>query len=240
MYLCLIYNISMNIAIVFAGGTGKRMNLNDKPKQFLECNRKPILIYTLEAFNNHPLIDGIILIMLDEWKEYTKQLIGKYSIDKVVAIVSGGKTGQESIYNGVKKAYELYEKDSIVLIHDGVRPLIDEETITKDIECVKAKGSAITVANAIETITIKSKTNKVENIVDRSNCQYARAPQCFILGDIYNAHNKAIEEKKVDFIDSAFLMNYYGYPLYTVEGKPENIKITTPSDYYMFCSLVKK
>lgn len=228
-----------NIAVIFAGGTGKRMNLNDKPKQFLECNNKPIIIYTLEAFNNHRLIDEIVLVMLDEWINYTKELIKKYNIDKVRAIVTGGKTGQESIYNGVKKAYELYEEDSIVLIHDGVRPLIDEETITKDIECVKANGSAITVSNAIETITIKADSNKVGSIIDRLKCQYARAPQCFILSDIYHAHNKAVEEKKVDFIDSAFLMNYYGYPLYTVEGKPENIKITTPSDYYMFCSLIE-
>lgn len=228
-----------NVAIIFAGGTGKRMNLKDKPKQFLECNNKPIIIYTLETFNNHPLIDSIILVMLDEWINYSKELIEKYNIYKVKAIVSGGRTGQESIYNGIKKAYELFEKDSIVLIHDGVRPLIDEDTITKDIECVKNNGSAITVSNAIETITIKSETNKVDCIIDRSNCQYARAPQCFILGDIYNAHKKAIEEKRMDFIDSAFLMNHYGYPLYTVVGKADNIKITSPSDYYMFCSLVK-
>lgn len=228
-----------NIAIIFAGGTGKRMNLNDKPKQFLECDGKPILIYTLEIFNKHPLISDIVIVMLDGWINETKELIKKYKINKAIDVVPGGSTGQESIYNGIKKAYELYGKDNIVLIHDGVRPLIDEETITKNIECVKTHGSAITISNAIETITIKSNTNKVEKIIDRSICQYARAPQCFVLGNIYDAHNKAIKENKLDFIDSAFLMNYYGYELYTVEGKPENIKITTPNDYYMFCSLIE-
>lgn len=227
------------IAIIFAGGTGKRMNFTDKPKQFLECKNKPILIYTLETFDNHPMIDSIIVVMLEKWIDYTKELISKYKLNKVSCVVAGGATGQQSIYNGIKKAYEMYGEDNIVLIHDGVRPLIDEETITKDIECAKQNGSAITVSNAIETIALKSNTNRVENIIDRSRCQYARAPQCFMLGDIYEAHNKAINENKIDFIDSAFLMDHYGYPLYTVEGKPENIKITTPSDYYMFCSLIE-
>lgn len=216
------------------------MKLSDKPKQFLEYNNKPILVYTLEKFDNNTSIDSIILVVLKEWINYTKELIKKFCINKVIDIVPGGKTGQESIFNGISRAYEIYGKDNVVLIHDGVRPLIDDETINKDIECVKVYGSAITVSNAIETIAIKTNNNIIENIIDRSNCQYARAPQCFFLGDIYNAHLKAIKEGKNDFIDSAYLMNYYGYSLYAVEGKPENIKITTPNDYYMFCSLLGK
>lgn len=228
-----------NIAIIFAGGAGKRMNINDKPKQFLECNGKPILIYTLEVFNKHPLVDGIIIVMLDGWIDYTRELVKNYSIEKVIDIIPGEKTGQKSIYNGIKRAYQQYGDNNVVLIHDGVRPLIDSDTITKCIECVKENGSAITVSNAIETVIIKSNTNEVKSIMNRSACQYARAPQCFILGDIYKIHNKAITDEKFDFIDSACLMNNYGYSLYTVEGKPENIKITTPNDYYMFCSLIE-
>lgn len=230
-----------NIAIIFAGGTGKRMKLSEKPKQFLECNKKPILIYTLEKFNSNKLIDNIILVVLSDWIDYSKELIKKYNITKVSKIVAGGKNGQESIYNGIAKAYELYGENSIVLIHDGVRPLIDDETITKNIECVNKYGSAITVSNAIETILINScKDNKIKEIVDRSHCKYARAPQSFILKDIYDAHILAIRDNKTNFIDSASLMDNYGYPLYEIEGNIENIKITTPNDYYMFCSLVKK
>lgn len=227
-----------NVAIIFAGGTGKRMNINDKPKQFLEHNNKPILIYTLEVFNNNPNIDGIIVVMLKDYIDYTNDLIKKFNINKVTDVVEGGSNTQESIYNGVKRAHELYNEDSIILIHDGVRPLIDDETINNDIESVRHNGSAITVSNAFETITIKNDSNLVENIIDRSKCQYARAPQCFILKDIYNAHLKAIDDNIHDFIDSAFLMNHYGHSLYTVVGKPENIKITTPNDFYMFCSLI--
>lgn len=125
-----------------------------------------------------------------------------------------------------------------MLIHDGVRPLVDQETISKAIACVKEHGSAITVSPAIETIVIKQLDSRVEKILDRSSCQHAKAPQCFRLGNILAAHGMANKERKNDFIDSAFLMQYYGFELHTVEGKTENIKITTPSDFYMFRAIV--
>ena len=228
----------MNIAVIFAGGTGQRMNSKTKPKQFLELYGKPILVYTLEQFQRHEEIDGIVLVSLESWIGYCRDLISKYQLTKVSAIVSGGTTGQESIYCGLKKAKELYAEDSVVLIHDGVRPLIDEETISKAIICVKEYGSAITISSAVETVVVKKEKNKVEEILDRSSCQHAKAPQCFILKDILAAHEKAREENKNDFIDSAFLMQNYGYELYTIDGTTENIKITTPSDFYMFRAIV--
>ena len=127
----------MNIAIIFAGGTGQRMNVKTKPKQFLELHGKPILVYTLELFQQAPSVDGIVLVMLEKWIPYSEELIDRYRISKVKAVVPGGKTGQESIFNGVKKAYEMFPKNSVVLIHDGVRPLVGVETIEKCIKCTK-------------------------------------------------------------------------------------------------------
>ncbi|RGW18776.1 2-C-methyl-D-erythritol 4-phosphate cytidylyltransferase [Ruminococcus sp. AF13-28] len=228
----------MNIAIIFAGGTGQRMNSKTRPKQFLELHGKPILVYTLEQFQEHKKIDKIIVVILKQWKDYTNEIIGKYNLNKVCAIVDGGKTGQESIYNGVVKAQELFQEKDIVLIHDGVRPLIDEDTISKAIDMTKKRGSAITVSPAIETLVLKSNTDMVDEVIPRDKCQLAKAPQCFCLKDLYRAHQLAINDKKVDFIDSASLMKYYGYPLYTIEGKPENIKITTPSDFYIFRAII--
>lgn len=228
----------MNIAVIFAGGTGQRMNTKTKPKQFLELHGKPILVYTLEKFQQHEEIDGIILVCIEGWIEYCESLIDTYRLTKVKTIVKGGATGQESIYNGLQAADKLYPKESVVLIHDGVRPLVDEETISKAIACVKEKGSAITVSPAIETVVIKGDDGKVEQILDRKNCQHAKAPQCFILNDMLEAHRKAIKDKRNDFIDSAYLMQFYGYELHTIEGTVENIKITTPSDYYMFRAIV--
>lgn len=226
-----------NIAIIFAGGTGKRMNTKSKPKQFLELHGKPILVYTIEEFNNHPEIDGIILVILESWISYCKELIERFHLDKVKAVIAGGESALESQKNGLQKAEELFGSDPIVLIHDGVRPLIDEETISRNIECVKAHGTAITVTPAIETITVKTETGEVGQIIERSKVEMARAPQSFYLKDILDAHQKRVDEG-LDFIDSASMMQHYGHAIYTVQGSPENIKITTPNDFYAFRALV--
>ena len=226
-----------NIAIVFAGGTGKRMNTRSKPKQFLELHNKPILVYTLEVFNGHPEIDGIILAMLEDWIPYSEELIERFRLDKVKAVVAGGSSALCSQRNALLKAEELFGSDAVVLIHDGVRPLLDELTISKNIACVKSHGTAITVTPAIETITIKNESGEIGQIIERSKVELARAPQSFYLKDILSAHRRA-EEEGIDFIDSASMMQHYGHTLYPVEGKPENIKITTPNDFYMFRALV--
>ena len=228
------------VAVIFAGGTGQRMNTRTLPKQFLELHGKPILIYTLEAFERHPQIDGIVVVMLESWIDHTWQLADKYRITKLRKVVPGGESGQQSIFNGLSAAREIFSDDSIVLIHDGVRPLIDEDTITGNIESVRAHGTAITVTPATETITIKEEGGAVGDIIDRSRCELARAPQSFYLGDILAAHKKAqeIEGGSDRFIDSASMMQYFGHKLYSVQGRPENIKITTPGDFYIFRAMV--
>lgn len=229
----------MNIAVIFAGGTGQRMNTASKPKQFLELHGKPIIIYTLEYFQKHSQIDDIIVVCLSSWIDYCKDLLYKYHITKVLKVVPGGNSGQESIFNGLEAAHQISkDKKAIVLIHDGVRPLINESLITDCITAVKESGSAITVSPAIETILIKNPDGNIGNILKRSDCEMAKAPQCFYLKDIYKCHLKAQKEGKTDFIDSASLMQYYGYKLNAVEGPMENIKITTPSDFYIFRAIM--
>lgn len=229
----------MNIAVIFAGGTGQRMNTASKPKQFLELHGKPIIIYTLEYFQNHYQIDGIVVVCLSSWIEYCKDLLQKYHITKVLKVVHGGNSGQESIFNGLEAAHQISnDKNSIVLIHDGVRPLINEALITNCIASVKESGSAITVSPAIETILIKNADGNIGNILKRSECEMAKAPQCFYLNDIYKCHLMAQKDEKRDFIDSASLMQYYGYRLNAVEGPMENIKITTPADFYIFRAIM--
>lgn len=224
----------MNIALIFAGGTGSRMNTKSRPKQFLELHGKPIIIYTLEKFENHNMIDGIVVVCLKSWIPFLENLLKKYNISKVVSVIPGGVTGQDSIYNGLCEVERLYSSDSIVLIHDGVRPLIDEETITENITCAQQNGNAITVAPAIETITIRENKNEVGKIIDRSKCQLAKAPQTFTLQDIISLHRRSQKDNYTQAIDSASLVSHYGYKLYTVIGPNENIKITTPADFFMF------
>lgn len=229
----------MNIAVIFAGGSGLRMHTKSRPKQFLDLNGKPIIIYTLELFDNHPEIDAIVVACIKEWIPFLEKQLRKFEITKVKKIVPGGSTGQDSIYNGLCAAEEIAtDENAIVLIHDGVRPLITEETISDNINTTKKCGSCITCVPAIETFIVKQDDNSLE-IPSRANSLIARAPQSFLLKDIINAHRKAIEEGKHDYIDSCTMMNHYGYKLGTVIGPMENIKITTPTDFFVLRAMIK-
>ena len=230
----------MNIGVIFAGGSGRRMNTKSRPKQFLEYNGKPIIVYTLELFDNHPMIDGIVVVCIEDWIPFLEKQLKKFEINKVVKIVKGGNSGQESIYNGLVAAEEYTKdiSDTVVLIHDGVRPLITEETITDNINTVKEKGNCITCIPATETFIVKQEDGSLE-IPTRDNSLIARAPQSFYLNDIISAHRQAQKEGKTDFIDSCTMMSYYGHRMNTIIGPMENIKITTPTDYFIFKAMVE-
>ena len=145
----------MNIAVIFAGGVGSRMHGREKPKQFLEMYNKPIIIHTIERFENHPLIDSIVVVCIKDWIPHLEHLLYKFRIEKVGRVVPGGKTGQLSIYNGLCAAKEIAgNEEAVVLIHDGVRPLINEKVISDNIEGVEKNGSAITTAVVKETILV--------------------------------------------------------------------------------------
>ena len=285
----------MNIAVIFAGGSGTRMTNADKPKQFLLVHGKPIIVHTIEIFQKHPEIDGIVVACLVDWIPYVEEMKKRYGLDKIGAIVPGGETGQMSIYSGLKAAagvYGLYSPDSvagmrdgfqdsaaglkrelpdgvsvpendspgsaagqdnapsvegkernIVLIHDGVRPLIDAKVISDNIAAVKKYGSAITCTPAQETVILvrdektKRQTEHVESVPARRLSRFAKAPQSFFLGDILSVEERAISEGRTDMIDSCTLMNEYGYQLHTVIGPKINIKITTPEDFIIFRAL---
>ena len=226
----------MNNVLIFAGGSGTRMNSKGRPKQFLQFYGKELIIHTLENFQQHSEIDNIVVVCIEDWIPYLEKLIVKYEIDKVRKIVSGGSTGQESIYKGLLAVKSISLEKDIVLVHDGVRPFVNEELITNCIESVKNYGSAITVTPAIETI-VTLDNGKINSITDRSKCFHAKAPQCFYVDDLLNAHEQAIKDGNTNMIVSASLMKFYGHELYTVVGNFDNIKITTPADFYTFKAL---
>jgi len=234
----------MNIAVIFAGGSGLRMHTKSRPKQFLDLNGKPIIIYTLELFDNHPGIDAIVVACIESWIPFLEKQLRKFEINKVVKIVPGGEPVQASISNGLCaaeayiKSKNVASEDTTVLIHDGVRPLITEETITDNINKVAEVGSCITCIPATETLVVKQHDGSLE-IPSRADSLIARAPQSFLLSDILTAHRRAIDEKKNDFIDSCTMMSHYGYRLGTIIGPMENIKITTPTDFFVLRAMVK-
>ena len=229
----------MITAVIFAGGVGKRMHSKDIPKQFLKLHDKPIIIHTLELFEESPEVDAIVISCLSNYIGYLNKLVSKYNLKKIQKIVPGGKSGQESIFNGLKAAEAIgNRKKDIVLIHDGVRPLINEKTIHDNIKSVKEHGSAITSIKAKETIIVVDENEAIKSVNNRAQSRVVRAPQSFYLDDILSAHERAIKEGKFGFIDSCSMMTYYNKKLYLVQGPQENIKITTPDDFYTMRALL--
>lgn len=231
----------MNIAVIFAGGVGSRMRSKERPKQFLKMYNKPIIIHTIEHFENHPLIDAIVVVCVEDWIDYCKSLFYKFRIEKVKAVVPGGATGQLSIYNGLKAAKEIAgEERSVVLIHDGVRPLINDKIITDNINSVVEHGSAITTAVVKETVlVVNDGTATIDCVPSRKNSRVARAPQSFWLDDILTTHEKELEKGITNCIDSCTMMQENGYNLHLVDGPGENIKITTPEDFYTMRAILE-
>lgn len=231
----------MNIAVIFAGGVGKRMHSKDRPKQFLEMYNKPIIIHTLEHFENNKNIDAIVVSCNSEWIDYLNGLLYKFRLEKVKAVVPGGTTGQLSIYNGLIAAKEICKNSkSIVLIHDGVRPLINDNVINDNIDSVIKFGSAITTAKVKETILVVNDDQSTINYVpSRNNSRVAKAPQSFWLDDILSAHEKFLLKGETNCIDSCTMMQEFGYSLHLIDGPDENIKITTPEDFYTMRAILE-
>ncbi len=231
----------MNYGLIFAGGVGTRMNSKAKPKQFLEIHGKPIIVHTIEHFESSKDIDAVCVVCVEAWIDYMNELIEKFNFKKVKWVLPGGETALDTQLVGLKaiKEYDdAHNGNGIVLIHDGVRPLINGNLICSCIEAVKQFGSAITIAPATETIVRTDDKNMIVSTIKRSECMLARAPQSFYVKDIVEAHDNAIKEGKHDFIDSTSMMLYYGHKVHTVEGPSENIKVTTPADFYICRALL--
>ena len=225
-----------NIAIIFAGGVGSRMGSNI-PKQFLKIYGKEIIIHTLEKFQYNNNIDLIYIGCIEEYLHELELLVQKYNITKIPVggIIPGGTSSQDTIYRILKKAREDNSGNSICLIHDGVRPVINDDIINANIEAVKKYGSAITAIKEYETPIVSSNGEEVDEILVRDTIYKAKAPQSFILDDIINAHEEIRKTKdgynNPRIIDSCSLMKECGKKPHIVLGNRGNIKVTTQEDY---------
>ena len=226
----------MVTALIFAGGTGRRMNSRSKPKQFLEMHGKPIIIYTLEHFEYHEDVENIVVVCLAHWIEELKGLLKRYGITKVSKIVSGGETGHDSIYLGLDAMRQQAREDDIVLIHDGVRPFINEELITQNIKSVMKYGNAITVEAARESVVRSMDGETISEVPPRGEMYTAKAPQSFRFFDIMELYDMA-RENGVKTIDSSHLCSLYHVPMHIVKSTKNNLKITEPADFYIYRAL---
>jgi 2-C-methyl-D-erythritol 4-phosphate cytidylyltransferase len=228
--------MSVVTALIFAGGTGQRMSTRATPKQFLELHGKPVIIYTIEHFERHPEVDRIVVVCLESWIPELKRLLRRYDVDKVTTIAPGGLTGDASIYNGLLAMRETTADEDIVLIHDGVRPLIDERVVTDNIAAAREHGAAITVERAVESVVRVNAAGEIVDVPPRDEMHVAKAPQSFRYGLIFEAYAWA-QAEKVGTIDSAHLCHLRGIRPRVVASTPNNMKITKPTDYYIFRAL---
>ena len=230
----------MNIAIIFAGGSGIRMGAGI-PKQFLEINGKPIMIHTFQLFQHHREIDKIYAAVQEEYLGYVKELCDEFRVSKLAGVVAGGETAQDSIYNALKAAQKENPGDSIVLIHDGVRPFVAYDVISKNIESVRQYGNAITSTPCYETIMVSRDGKVVDSVPYRKETFAGQAPQSFYLDEIIDAHEKIqkTETGYENMVDACTIIRTLGMKAHLVEGNRGNIKVTTPEDVYMLRALLQ-
>jgi len=216
-------------ALIFAGGVGSRMKSKQIPKQFLEVDGKPIIIYTIEHFAFHRKVDNIVVVCLEGWIDELKLLLKKYNIPKVVDIIPGGDTGYQSIHNGLVRISEMNTEKDIVLICDGVRPILTEQLITTCIEDAKKYTSAVPVTPSIDSVLYSEDGINCGKNIQRSKIFITQAPQGYTMKRIMEAHKEA-EEKGVESVSSADLLIELGQEVHIFQGIRENIKATTPED----------
>lgn len=226
----------MVTALIFAGGAGRRMNARSRPKQFLEMHGKPIIIYTLEHFEYHEEIDQIVVVCIREWIQELQGLLKRFGITKVAVILPGGATGHDSIVQGLSWMKGSCEKEDIVLIHDGVRPLITGELISENIRAVEKYGNGITAETVRESVVRSTDGESICQVPPRDQMYVAKAPQSFRFGRITALYERA-EKEQIKSIDAAQLCSLYQEPLHIVHSTKNNIKITEPADYYIYRAL---
>lgn len=230
----------MITALVIAGGSGRRTG-QDIPKQFINIYDKPIIIYTLEGFQRHPEIDTIEVVCLDGWHDILRAYCKQYNITKLKWVVSGGTTGQESIRNGVFNLEKILNDDDIVIIHDGIRPMIDEEVLSDVIVKCRKYGNGVTSLPYNEQIFIKTDEESTRKYIPRDTLRRVQTPQAYKFGKLLWAYKKAFKEK-VGIYGSSYtntMMVDLGETLYFAKGSDKNIKITTADDFELFKALLK-
>lgn len=225
------------IALIIAGGQGNRMHQNI-PKQFLTVNEKPVIVYTMEAFEHHPEIDTIAVVCIQGWEQILQAYAMQFNISKLKYIVTGGKNGQDSIRNGLYELEKHFGTDDIVLIHDAIRPLVSAEIISDCIIKTKLHGSAIASTPCAEAILQTDNGVVSSGSYPRNLLRRAQTPQGFMLGKICAAHKKALEVGITNSVASCTLMHELGESVYFSAGSEKNIKLTTVDDFDIFKSLL--
>lgn len=228
----------MNVSVILAGGVGSRMGA-DRPKQFIEIFGKPILVYTIEIFQNHPEIDAIEVVCVKTHIDYLKGLVEKYNLDKVKWIIPGGKEFQDSVINGINNLKGILSDEDIVLFQYGASPFTSDDIITDAIKVCKEKGNS---SPAIKSLLLLGSNDgdKSINWVDRDKVIIHNTPQCFKFDYVTQLYDEAIEKGFIDKVEphTTSLMYLMGREIYLSKGNQLNFKITTKEDLDLFKGFV--
>lgn len=226
-----------NIAVIIAGGSGHRMG-QDIPKQFINVYDKPVLIYTLEGFQKHPQIDAIEVVCIDGWHDVLRAYAKQFNITKLKWIVSGGETGQESIRNGVYNLEGKAADDDVIVIHDGIRPLVDDSVLTDVLVKAAKFGNAVTSMPYNEQIFVISKEDETTTTqyIPRETLRRVSTPQAYRFDILDQKYHEAFE-KQIGIFGSSYtntMMVELGETLHFAAGSDKNIKLTTKDDLELF------
>ncbi len=227
----------MNVALLTAAGSATRMH-QDIPKQFIHVDNKPVIIHTMEAFQNHPSIDAILVVTLESWKSVLEAYAKQFNISKLKWIVAGGETGQESIYNGLKKLKEVLSDNDVVMVHDGNRPLVTSEIISDSLATYSKYGNAVAVIPCTEVVFESDDKKSSNTSTDREKLFRTQTPHTYQFGELWHAHQEAKEHGIVNTAASCVLMKELGKMTYFSKGSEENLKITTTEDLKIFKALL--
>lgn len=232
----------MNYGLILAGGVGQRMRRTGLPKQFLEVFGKPIIIYTLQKFEYCEDIDQIVIACHVYWKEYMESMISRYGIKKVKAVISGGKDRQESVLNGLNYIQSQGAAgNDVVVIHDGVRPLIQESILSENIRVAKKYGNAMTVRPVIESVVITNNNEAGFDAFKKRDDTYSlTSPQSFQLEIMMKAYEDIRgKDTPIPLLDAALVFTYLGNSIHIIKENNNNIKVTTPEDYYILKAMLE-
>ncbi len=227
----------MNVALLTASGVGSRMG-QDIPKQFLHVKDKPVIVYTLERFQNNPQIDAIILVTLPNWFGFVWAYAKQFGITKLKWVVAGGETGQESIFNGLCALKDECPSDTVVLVHDGNRPMVDDNIINDSLAVFKKYNSAVAAIPCTEVVFVSKDGHASQLSIPREELMRTQTPHTYFLNDLYNAHLEARKNNITNTAASCSLMESLGKTTYFSKGSEKNLKITTTDDIEIFKSLL--
>ncbi|MBR3601192.1 MAG: 2-C-methyl-D-erythritol 4-phosphate cytidylyltransferase [Lachnospiraceae bacterium] len=228
----------MNTALILAGGTDPRFKM-DIPKQFVNVNNRPIIIYTLEIFQSHPEIDEIIVTCLDGWQEFVKVYAKQFNITKLKEIIPGGKDAQESTYHGLQLLKSRAEQGDIIVIHDAIRPMVSEKNISDSIDICRKKGMGVAATYIMDTIMHSGNGKEGYQSLNRYEIMKVQTPQAFDFSLIWQMHERAIRENCMGAWDNSSLITRLGEKVYFSKGSDLNLKINSIEDVEMFKALYK-